>query len=66
MLKIIEVRYLGRKRKYEVKPTCEKCNKEPEPNKETSTDNWKVIDTICKDCGGKVILVAYEYGVRIS
>ncbi|MCM3141685.1 hypothetical protein [Brevibacillus sp. MER 51] len=40
--------------KLNIKHVCEQCNKEAEPNKEKSNENWKVYDTICRHCGGKV------------
>ncbi|MGE7271368.1 hypothetical protein ACQKK5_07900 [Brevibacillus panacihumi] len=41
----------------DVKMACEKCGAEPKVNEEKSNDNWKVYDTTCAACGGRVRMV---------
>jgi DNA-directed RNA polymerase subunit RPC12/RpoP len=49
---------MGRKPKQQIKYVCEKCGKEPEPNKEMSNENWKVFDNKpCAHCGGNIKIV---------
>ena len=35
---------------------CEKCGYVPAPDVEQSNKNWKVYDTICPKCGGRMSL----------
>lgn len=57
---------MGRRKKTEINPVCEKCGKTPEINKELSNENWSVFDTACTDCGGKVIFAIYKNGERVK
>lgn len=49
------LRAMARKEKAKVKLKCLKCGKEPQENKQESTEHWAVVDNKpCEYCGGEI------------
>jgi len=44
------------RKKNKITAMCKDCGCKPEPDKEKSNENWKVIPVKCSKCGGKIVL----------